>query len=227
MNNDLAKTDQEKEIIEALLHNPDFVNCVQRIKPKHSSIVLDVDEVEEISGKTRKTAMIKALKSMGIHYEINAMGRVIVPRKHAEDILAGNDQIDNTSQIKRAIFLEEAKDKKKRHGKKVVEPSTKLKIKRVYWKYGQYRYLATIEQAEILGARWIGLGKTSDKVHEALSKINNILNDVGGCWYDSDGRGCLYRESSYFDIAEGSAIIPIPFENEFESIEIVLQSIPS
>jgi len=53
-----------------------------------------------------------------------------------------------------------------------------------------------------------------------------ILIEGGGCLYDSNGRECLYRESSYFDIAEGSAILPIPFENEFESIEVVLQSLP-
>ena len=52
-----------------------------------------------------------------------------------------------------------------------------------------------------------------------------ILNDVGGCLYDSNGRECLYRESSYLEIAEGSAILPIPFENKFESIEVVLQSL--
>lgn len=54
-----------------------------------------------------------------------------------------------------------------------------------------------------------------------------IFNDVGGCWYDSDNRDCIGRKLSDSSIAEGSAILPIPFNNKFEPIELVLQSIPS
>lgn len=51
---------------------------------------LETEEVNELTGKKRKSAQIRALRSMGIEHKIRPDGTVAVSRNHVEKILGGS-----------------------------------------------------------------------------------------------------------------------------------------
>jgi len=53
------------------------------------AIVLNTDELREITGRSRAPSQIAALRSLGIEYKQRADGRVIVSRQHALEVLSG------------------------------------------------------------------------------------------------------------------------------------------
>jgi hypothetical protein len=50
------------------------------------SLFLTEDEMVELSGFRRSSAQAKALRTMGIEHKIRADGRVLVLRKHIEEL---------------------------------------------------------------------------------------------------------------------------------------------
>ena len=50
-----------------------------------SALILTAEEVEEITGRKRG----KELTQMGIRWQVNAAGSLIVGRKHVERVLSG------------------------------------------------------------------------------------------------------------------------------------------
>ena len=58
------------------------------------NLLLNDSEVQGVTGYQKQACQLKALKQMGINASINARGRVVVSRKHAEQVLAGTKPAD-------------------------------------------------------------------------------------------------------------------------------------
>ncbi|OED45240.1 hypothetical protein ACH42_05260 [Endozoicomonas sp. (ex Bugula neritina AB1)] len=59
-----------------------------------NELLLTDAEVFGITGYQKPTRQLRALEQIGVNAKINARGRVVVSRKHAEVILAGNTPKD-------------------------------------------------------------------------------------------------------------------------------------
>lgn len=60
---------------------------------------LTPDEIEQLTGKQRKPAQLRALRYMGIECKVRPDGALIVLRSHIEKILDGN--ISNSAKYKK------------------------------------------------------------------------------------------------------------------------------
>lgn len=61
--------------------------------------LLTHEEIEQLTGKVRKPAQVRALRFMGVEHKIRPDGAVIVSRSHVEKILDG----DMASKVKRRV----------------------------------------------------------------------------------------------------------------------------
>lgn len=52
--------------------------------------LLTHEEIEQLTGKVRKPAQVRALRFMGVEHKIRPDGAVIVSRSHVEKILDGD-----------------------------------------------------------------------------------------------------------------------------------------
>ena len=55
-----------------------------------TSIFLSSEELEVLTGRKRPKAQADILRNMGIQYKLNAVGLVIVGRKHVEQVLGAD-----------------------------------------------------------------------------------------------------------------------------------------
>lgn len=61
-------------------------------------LFLTIDEMIELTGKRRRDAQVAALRSIGIEHKVRADGRVMVLRKHVEQVfgaVAGKEDVEN------------------------------------------------------------------------------------------------------------------------------------
>ena len=54
-----------------------------------AALILATEELIEITGRKRSKEQQCTLTQMGIRWQVNAAGHLIVGRKHVEDVLAG------------------------------------------------------------------------------------------------------------------------------------------
>lgn len=58
-------------------------------------LFLTVEETRELTGKHHRNAQVTALRAMGIEHKVRADGRVMVLRKHVEQVFGVNaDKIE-------------------------------------------------------------------------------------------------------------------------------------
>ncbi|WP_067518160.1 DUF4224 domain-containing protein [Endozoicomonas ascidiicola] len=57
----------------------------------NDSLLLTEQEIEDITGYQKAKCQLRALKTMKIRAKQNARGSVVVSRRHAEQVLMGND----------------------------------------------------------------------------------------------------------------------------------------
>jgi hypothetical protein len=48
---------------------------------------LSAEELKQLTGRCRAGAQIAALRSMGVEHKVNAAGKVLVLRRHVEELL--------------------------------------------------------------------------------------------------------------------------------------------
>lgn len=63
-----------------------------------NGILLSGSEVFDITGYQQPACQLRALKQMGVNAKLNARGRVVVSRRHAEQVLGGT-QPNNEQQV--------------------------------------------------------------------------------------------------------------------------------
>ena len=56
-----------------------------------TSIFLSSEELEVLTGRKRPKAQVGMLTDMGIQYKLNAVGSVIVSRRHVEQVLGADN----------------------------------------------------------------------------------------------------------------------------------------
>ncbi|WP_419536407.1 DUF4224 domain-containing protein [Endozoicomonas sp.] len=54
------------------------------------ALLLDESELRDITGYQKPTCQLRALQQMGFRAAQNARGRVLVSRRHAEQVLSGS-----------------------------------------------------------------------------------------------------------------------------------------
>jgi hypothetical protein len=62
-------------------------------------LFLSPSEVTELTGKVRRPAQLKALRTMGIEHKVRPDGKVIIARSHIEKVFDGN----NNAKVERRI----------------------------------------------------------------------------------------------------------------------------
>lgn len=60
-----------------------------------SALILTAEEIEGITGRKRGKEQSKVLTQMGIRWQINEAGSLIVGRKHVERVLSGEISTSN------------------------------------------------------------------------------------------------------------------------------------
>ena len=67
-----------------LAHVEDLVREVERLRTQGTGTFLSANEVSELTGRSARKLQIEALRTMGIPFWVNAIGRPVVPRSAIE-----------------------------------------------------------------------------------------------------------------------------------------------